>query len=684
MSLLRTTFIVCLLVTIINIPLSHGKDLKQELTAFKISVIDNSLARKIAISYHHAILEMNYEQGFIIADLSPEEIKQLQSFGLKVEKATLWNQKYQQFKTATNQQLKSQTNKAEMAGIPGFECYPTVEETLQKGNDLSMDYPQLTSWIDIGDSWKKANGQTGFDLMVLKITNKDIAQEKPKLFIHSSMHAREYAPAALTLDFASHLLENYTSNADIQWIIDYHEVHILFHMNPDGRKIAETAISQRKNTNQNHCMAGTDSGTVGVDLNRNFAYFWNTTTNGSSGIDCDQTFRGVSAESEPETQAVSNYIRSLFADARGPNENDAAPINTAGMHIDIHSYSQLVLWPYGHTTGTSPNDNGFVALGNKLAWYNDYTPMQSVGLYPTDGTSDDVSYGELGIAAFTFELGTAFFQQCSAYENTIRPDNLAALLYAAKVTAAPYSLAFGPEISKIESNGSIGEISVTQGTPLTIEVTANAQQTKESITGKTVGKAEYTIDIPVWQMGVTAVEFSQNDGSLTSGVEVFGGQVDTSDLSLGRHIIYTRAYDQDNNVGVTSAEFFTIANNNSPIPEFTIICSDLTCNFDATNSSDPDGSIESYQWNFGDGNSNSGIAVEHVFSAAGDKLITLTILDNDGSEAITEQTVSVSAPTSPPIDNNSDDDNQTSSSGGGGFGLWILALFFFSRAKTKK
>ena len=47
-------------------------------------------------------------------------------------------------------------------------------------------------------------------------------------------------------------------------------------------------------------------------------------------------------------------------------------------------------------------------LGRKLAYWNGYTPEQAIGLYPTDGTTTDFVYGELGIAAYTFELGTAF------------------------------------------------------------------------------------------------------------------------------------------------------------------------------------------------------------------------------------------------------------------------------------
>lgn len=680
MNIFRTVLISLIFVSIINISPNYAKEVNQKLTAFKISVADNSLARKITISYHHAILEVNYEQGFIIADLTSKEISDLQKFGLKIESAKQWNKKYKLFKESVVHQLNQSNEKNQLSGIPGFDCYPTVEETLQQGSSLAADYPKLASWVDIGDSWNKANGQSGYDLMVLKITNKDIIEEKPKLFIHSSMHAREYTPAALTLDFANHLLTNYADDADIRWIVDYHEVHVLFHMNPDGRKIAETSVLQRKNTNQNHCLDSAD-GTVGVDLNRNFAYFWNTTANGSSGNDCAETFRGASAESEPETQAVSNYIRGLFPDARGPGDNDAAPEDTSGIHLDIHSYSELVLWPYGHTTNESPNNQGFTELGNKLAWFNDYTPMQSIGLYPTDGTSDDVSYGELGIAALTFELGTSFFQQCSVYENSIKPDNLNALIYAAKASSAPYKISFGPEISKIELNDSVSEISISQGSSLTVAVTASAVRTKKSLLGRSISKAEYSIDEPIWKNTSDIRPFIDNDGALTSGTEVLSSQVDTSGLDLGRHIIYARAYDQNNNPGVPTAIFVTISNNNSPIPSFSVSCDDLSCNFDATDSSDSDGNISNYQWDFGDEVIAEGDIVEHTYSGNGDNLVTLTIEDNSGNQASKQQTISVSAapepaptpaPTEPPASN---------SSGGGALNWWLLSLLFVASLK---
>jgi carboxypeptidase T len=614
------------------------------LIASKISVADKSLARKIAISYHHAILETNYQQGYIIADLTSQEITKLKTLNLNIETATEWNKRYKSFQNQVATQFEQRLEGVpdnQIQAISGFECYATVEETLDDGATLATDNPTLAEWIDIGDSWEKENNQAGYDLMVLKITNQNIVEDKPKLFIHSSMHAREYTPAALTLDFAKQLLNDYQTDIDTQWIVDYHEIHILFHMNPDGRKIAETGIFQRKNTNANHC-PGLN---VGVDLNRNFAYFWGTTIGGSSGEDCDSTFRGSEAESEPETQAVSNYIRSLYPDVRGDNITDGAPDDTPGMHIDIHSYSELVLWPWGHTTAISPNDSGFVALGNKFAWFNDYTPQQSVGLYPTDGTSDDVSYGELGIAAFTFELGTSFFQQCTDYNDTIKPDNLSALKYAAKASAAPYLLAHGPEVTSISLNGSLNGVTVGAGTSINLIATADATRSQLSTTGKTISKIEYSIDTPIWKATAALVDVTGNDGSLSSGVESFDSIIDTSGLSSGKHIVYLRSYDESDNQGVTSAALITISddNNQSPTASFTTSCTELTCDYDANTSSDSDGSIDSYSWDFGDSNSATGVNPSHTYAVDGTYTVSLTVTDNNSATSTSSEQITVTS-----------------------------------------
>jgi PKD repeat protein/murein tripeptide amidase MpaA len=631
--------IACLVLFNSYLPIAKaGSEIIKPIKATKIEFKDTHLARQLAISFHHAILETNYEQGYIIADLSQAEIKKLSEQDLSLTVAKEWNKKYLTFQKNIQSAVDNHA-KNSLAGIPGFSCYATVEETFEQALAFVSNYPDFAEWIDIGNSWKKDNGEVGYDLMVLKITNKNIAGDKPKLLINTGLHAREYAPVALATDFAHMLLEQYETNADIQWIVDNHEVHLLLQSNPDGRKIAEGGVYQRKNVNTNHCA----SSTVGVDLNRNFAFFWNSTPDGSSGDECSEVFRGTSAESEPETQALSNYARSIFPDARGPNEEDAAPADTTGIHLDIHSYSQLVLWPYGHTDRVSPNNSGFVALGNKFAWFNNYTPQQSVGLYATDGTSDDVSYGELGVAAFTFELGTSFFQQCSTYENTIKPDNLKALVYAAKVVSAPYTLAFGPEISVLKLNASTAAISVEQSEIIVAEITATALQTKQSTLGKTISRIEYSIDTPIWKDGAEIIALTENDGDLSSATEKMQANIDTTEMTLGQHVIYFRAYDGDNNVGVTSAQFITVTEdvNNLPIADFTYQCDILECSFDASLSSDSDGSVTSYLWDI-HGNSANTINPSYTFSEPGSKTIRLTITDNMGAEVSKEISIDVS------------------------------------------
>ncbi|PCI68537.1 MAG: carboxypeptidase [Gammaproteobacteria bacterium] len=635
----------------------------------KVIFNNTKTMRKFAISFHHALLEINYRSLYAIADLSINEQKKLDDLNISYQDAEEWSGRYWRFQ----EQLKQKNAGKQLAGIVGFECYATVEETLQQGLDLSVAYPTLSEWIDIGDSWKKDNNKGGYDLMVLKITNQYMSEEKPKLFIHSSMHAREYAPAALTLEFAHRLLEDYNTDADTRWLVDHHEIHILFHMNPDGRKIAETAVLQRKNTNENHC----STGKVGVDLNRNFAYFWNYIDDGfsSSGNECSEIFRGISAESEPETQGVSNYIRTLFADARGDLEDDAAPETTSGMHLDIHSYSELVLWPYGHSSQPSPNDSGFVALGNKLAWFNNYTPQQSFGLYPTDGTSDDVSYGELGIAALTFELGTSFFQDCSVYNNTIKPDNLKALYYSAKASAMPYLLPKGPEVSLISLNGSETGITVSQGTNINLISTLKTNQTKLSESGRTILKAEFSIDAPIWLQSSIKTEITGNDGNLTSEIETFDITIDTSNLSSGEHILYVRGYNQNQQVGVPSAVFINIGENNSPTPSLVFTCTNLSCNYDASGSSDSDGNITNYLWDFNGEETSTSISGSINFASASNKTINLTITDDSNNTAASALVITVTEPALI---------EESSSSGGGTINFFTIILLMLFRLKTHK
>ena len=68
----------------------------------------------------------------------------------------------------------------------------------------------------------------------------------------SAIHAREYATAELITRFAEYLVENYGTDPDITWLLDYNEIHLLLQANPDGRKHAETGIYGAR-TPTNYC-----------------------------------------------------------------------------------------------------------------------------------------------------------------------------------------------------------------------------------------------------------------------------------------------------------------------------------------------------------------------------------------------------------------------------------------------
>jgi len=107
------------------------------------------------------------------------------------------------------------------------------------------------------------------------------------------------------------------------------------------------------------------------------------------------------------------------------------------------------------------------------------------------------------------------------------------------------------------------------------------------------------------------------------------------------------------NQGATSAPFSrSVTLNQPPTASFSVpSCSGLTCNFTST-SSDPDGTIASYNWTFGDGFSSTAQNPSHTYGAGGSYTVTLTVTDNQGAvSAPTSKTVTVTAPNSAPVVN---------------------------------
>ena len=483
-------------------------------------------------------------ERYLVAYLSSTEVNKLRAQGYQVT-----------IDAATTAQLAQPRvmASAQQAGIPGYACYRTVEETYSSLATLAATHPELATWSDIGDSWEKVTpgNATGYDIYALVLTNRAIPGPKPKFLLMGAIHAREYTTAELATRFAEEMVAKYNVDPNVTWLLDYHEIHIIPQANPDGRKLAEAGQLWRKNTNNTN---GCNSSFVwGTDLNRNSSFKWNT--GGSSGNACDLTYRGASAASEPETQTIENYALAIFPDQRSPNDSAPAPADATGVFITLHSYSELVLFPWGYTTAPSPNNQALQTLGRKFGYYNGYQVCTGPNcLYGTFGTTDYFTYGTLGIASYTFEVGQNFFEACNFFEGNIVPNNMPALYYAAKVARRPYQLPSGPDVLQATATFS--------GTTLLIGATIDDTRYDSNGWGiepsQPISAARLTLDTPTWITSTQRYTMSASDGLFNATVEGVTTVLDVAVWPLGRRQIFIEGQDQAGNWGAPTSLFVTL------------------------------------------------------------------------------------------------------------------------------
>jgi carboxypeptidase T len=458
--------------------------------------------------------------------------------------------------------------------VPGtfYGGYRTVEEMESFLDQKVAANPTLAEKVDIGDSWCKLNpGQctqpnswNGFDLWVLRITNRNIPGPKPIFWYDSGIHSREIATPEVAMRFIDYLLNNYNGVADARWLVDHHEIWVMPMLNPDGHHMVEAGgnnpFMQRKNGNRTLCSTWPPPG-IGIDLNRNFPTFWGC-CGGSSGAACSETYRGPSAASEPETQAVVAKIRQVFPDQRGPNNGDPAPLDATGIAQSMHSVANLNLYPWGWTNTDSPNhadlDNiaRHMSAPNAFPPGNNYDPCQpGECLYNVDGDSFDFQYGELGIPGYTTELsGGSFFPPYTQVES-IWNENRGMLLYMAKIARTPYLLTRGPDTANPATN----PMTTTQGSPVALTATMNYVWNRGSENNRytqNVGGAEYYIGTPPWAGG-TGIPMQAVDGAFDEQTEPVQATIDTSTIPPGTYVIYVRGRGVNDYGGLGSWGAFT-------------------------------------------------------------------------------------------------------------------------------
>jgi len=272
-----------------------------------------------------------------------------------------------------------------------FTRYLTLDEIYTAMRQLANQYPELVQLLVIGRSVENR------PIYALRLTRYPrrarVYPTRPQVVINALQHAREWISPPVALYFAYRLVSEYYTNVRVRDYLDNLEVYLVPVVNPDGYVFTHTT---NRLWRKNRRYLGTFSGrqAYGVDLNRNWGYQWGGA--GSSGNPFSETYRGSAPFSEPETYFLSRWLLSLPA---------------LRAHVDLHSYSQLILLPWGFTADAPPFYSVFerVGLAMQQQILGVHGQLYRVGsaaaiLYVASGNMMDWVFGVRGALSITYEL----------------------------------------------------------------------------------------------------------------------------------------------------------------------------------------------------------------------------------------------------------------------------------------
>ncbi|GGO81447.1 zinc carboxypeptidase [Wenjunlia tyrosinilytica] len=284
------------------------------------------------------------------------------------------------------------TRRVAAAGDGVFRPYSGKNGLKQEIVTTGQAHPGLTKVVSIG---RTINKQDILAIKVSKDAKKVKDGKKPAVLYVSNQHAREWITPEMTRRLLHYYLDNYGKDSKVTKILDTTELWFVISANPDGYDYTHKAPANRlwrKNLHDNNGDGKITSGD-GVDLNRNFAYKWGYDNEGSSPDPADETYRGTSAGSEPETKALDAFEKRIGFE----------------YGINYHSAAELLLYGVGWQVQTpTPDDVALKSLAGtpEKPAIPGYHSQLSSELYTTNGEADGHAGNVNGMAMFTPEMST--------------------------------------------------------------------------------------------------------------------------------------------------------------------------------------------------------------------------------------------------------------------------------------
>lgn len=276
-----------------------------------------------------------------------------------------------------------------------YNFYHSFDEPVHGIKDqlrrINSKYPKIIRLKVIGLSVQHR------PILAVGLTNEKIRGDKPQVLFVVTHHAREWITTEMAMRLIKYLASNYGSDARVTNLLDTTEVWIIPVANPDGYQFTFTNERLwRKNLRDNDG-DGQITLSDGVDLNRNFDSHWGYDEEGSSSNESSGIYRGSGPNSEPETQAVIDFIQS----------------NDFKFILSYHSFQGLIAYPWGFQKSTpSLDDPIFVAQAgtddNPAVWDSLLNTGYDIGLladlYIINGDFVDWCYYRAGVPAQMIEL----------------------------------------------------------------------------------------------------------------------------------------------------------------------------------------------------------------------------------------------------------------------------------------
>ncbi|AFH50487.1 Putative carboxypeptidase [Ignavibacterium album JCM 16511] len=328
-------------------------------------------------------------------------------------------------------QMSKENYNVEGFGYGSMGGFFTLNEINARLDSMYILYPNIiTQKFQIGTTVQ------GRPIYAVKISdNPNVNEDEPQVQFNALIHAREPQAMMTIMYYMYYLLENYGTDPEVTYLINNREIYFIPCINPDGYEYNRQTNPSgggmwRKNRKQN------GDGSYGVDLNRNFAYMWGINNTGSSGTPSSETYRGTAPFSEPETQAIRDFTNS---------KNFKTTLN-------YHTYSNLLLYPWGYVSTPTPDNAIFVEYSTDMVAYNGYENGQPpIILYDVNGSADDWMYGEQTtkpkIFAMTPEVGSTGFWPSQGEIYPLAIENLMPNLYITWVAGA-YVSVINPSFSQ--------------------------------------------------------------------------------------------------------------------------------------------------------------------------------------------------------------------------------------------